>query len=258
MSTPISNRMIQAAVFDRDAFLRLADAMRENLRRGAFTAAGGPLDPKRLVPSDRQLDDLQIRLNLALQKPPLEKCPDCLGFGSVQDGGMFSQSLPGGADVAEMRGLLVRCFEHLGREIDRKSLADSALDGTQVLSRQVAEFLDRTGVVVSTPDDLDSKTDTEINGLFAVEVAGLVRTESGAFRSKPGAATIAFVTPDMLDYCEIAEEVLPFASSWRSLYSPGDGYSVTVYGGPGLATARNSSFPRALAVALIRLARLPR
>lgn len=38
---------------------------------------------------------------------------------------------------------LNKCFTHLGHEIQKKSLNESASDGTQRLSREVAELLDK-------------------------------------------------------------------------------------------------------------------
>jgi len=38
--------------------------------------------------------------------------------------------------------MLKKCFAHLGEEISRKRLSESAADGTQVLSREVAQALD--------------------------------------------------------------------------------------------------------------------
>lgn len=37
---------------------------------------------------------------------------------------------------------LKQCFSHLGKEIQKKSLNESAFDGTQKLSREVATLLD--------------------------------------------------------------------------------------------------------------------
>lgn len=42
------------------------------------------------------------------------------------------------------RTMLVRCHEHLGAEIGRKTLNESAADGTQALSFAVAALLDAT------------------------------------------------------------------------------------------------------------------
>lgn len=42
------------------------------------------------------------------------------------------------------RAMLVRCHEHLGAEIARKVLNESAEDGTQALSKAVAALLDAT------------------------------------------------------------------------------------------------------------------
>lgn len=42
----------------------------------------------------------------------------------------------------KMRETLKKCFAHLGKEIQRKSLNESSADGTQALSREVAEILD--------------------------------------------------------------------------------------------------------------------
>lgn len=41
-----------------------------------------------------------------------------------------------------MRASLEKCFEHLGAEIERKTLNESAADGTQVLSHELAALLD--------------------------------------------------------------------------------------------------------------------
>lgn len=41
-----------------------------------------------------------------------------------------------------MRDALGLCFQHLGGEIHRKTLNESASDGTQALSRKVAEVMD--------------------------------------------------------------------------------------------------------------------
>jgi len=43
---------------------------------------------------------------------------------------------------APLRDLLMECFDHLRGEIARKTLNESARDGTQTLSRKIAEALD--------------------------------------------------------------------------------------------------------------------
>ena len=42
------------------------------------------------------------------------------------------------------RAMLVRCHEHLCAEIQRKHLNESAADGTQALSKAIADLLDAT------------------------------------------------------------------------------------------------------------------
>jgi hypothetical protein len=42
----------------------------------------------------------------------------------------------------KMRDTLKKCFAHLGKEIQRKSLNESSADGTQALALEVANILD--------------------------------------------------------------------------------------------------------------------
>ena len=49
----------------------------------------------------------------------------------------------------EMFAALVKCSAHLGAEIEQKALTESAADGTQALSREVATLLD----VVAAPSN---------------------------------------------------------------------------------------------------------
>jgi hypothetical protein len=51
---------------------------------------------------------------------------------------------------------LKQCFTHLGHEIQKKSLNESSADGTQKLSREVAELLDN-----STPLTIETRKETE-------------------------------------------------------------------------------------------------
>lgn len=53
--------------------------------------------------------------------------------------------------VKALRDVLIECFAHLGKEIGSKNLNVSAWDGTQVLSRKVAEVLDRTALRAQPP-----------------------------------------------------------------------------------------------------------
>jgi hypothetical protein len=46
--------------------------------------------------------------------------------------------------LIEMRALLEKCAHHLFAEIERKTLNESAADGTQALSREVSALLDAT------------------------------------------------------------------------------------------------------------------
>ena len=52
-----------------------------------------------------------------------------------------------------LRDALKKCFAHLGKEIERKTLNESAADGTQTLSREVAEALDAIAAPSNTPHE---------------------------------------------------------------------------------------------------------
>lgn len=53
------------------------------------------------------------------------------------------------AVVVAQRELLIRCFHHLGNEISRMSLNESADSGVQVMSNAIAKFLDKTSASYS-------------------------------------------------------------------------------------------------------------
>jgi len=46
------------------------------------------------------------------------------------------------AAANDMRAVLVKCFAHLGKQIEAKTLNESAADGTQSLSAEIARVLD--------------------------------------------------------------------------------------------------------------------
>jgi hypothetical protein len=53
--------------------------------------------------------------------------------------------------------LLEKCFHHLGKEIERKTLNESANDGTQKLSLEIATFLDNTRTPPKPAREADDK-----------------------------------------------------------------------------------------------------
>lgn len=61
------------------------------------------------------------------------------------------------AGAHDMRVMLEKCFAHLGAEIERKTLNESAADGTQALSREVAALLD----AVAAPSNIAGHTPKE-------------------------------------------------------------------------------------------------
>lgn len=55
-------------------------------------------------------------------------------------------------NAPEMFAMLAKCAGHLGKEIERKTLNESAADGTQALSREVAALLDAVAAPPNTAD----------------------------------------------------------------------------------------------------------
>lgn len=116
-------------------------------------------------------------------------------------------------------------------------------------------------------DDLDSKTDAELNELFAVEVAELEKCDAWlpAFHwstgFQKGHCDHVNCTPRQLwprQYCTKADLVLPWLekAGYCAEYFGGNGNTVVFIDGPPKSRAGNAKgFARAAVLALIRMHR---
>lgn len=110
-------------------------------------------------------------------------------------------------------------------------------------------------------DSLDSKTDGELNELFAVEVAGWMRSEERACDWWIPGAGLAQGEP--LVFCTDANAVLPFlprepSGNFWVCHAGYMGHRVCIHGGTCadiLAEAHDKTFHRAAVIALLRAKR---
>lgn len=153
---------------------RLASLEAENAAKDAMLGGIDAALAKEFGPMDKRsgdlIDDMEafvehhkakeaelVRLRAGLSSAAEHHRTALQSFSSDADSRISQMQ----ADNERLRTTLIKCFRHLGADIQRKHLNESAKDGTQALSSEIAKLLD------SPPPALSSEGQRTLDKLKA-------------------------------------------------------------------------------------------